>query len=317
VTAPPYRGRFAPSPTGPLHFGSLVAALASWLDARSHGGAWLVRIEDVDAPRTVPGAADAILRVLDAFGLHWDEDVAWQSRRTALYDEALERLVALGLAYPCGCSRREIADSGLRGIEGALYPGTCRPQTGDRPGFGPGLPKAGSVPGFRVRVPAGWVAFEDRVQGPVAQDLAGEIGDFVLRRRDGLHAYQLAVVVDDAQQRITDVVRGADLLASTPRQVYLQRELGLPTPRYLHVPVAVNAAGEKLSKQTLARAVEPDRAATLLHAALAFLGQPRPAGAEPREMLAEAVARWDPARIPRQRTAPVTRGDRDVTGAGI
>lgn len=290
-----YHGRFAPSPTGALHFGSLVAALASWLDARAAGGRWSVRIEDVDAPRTVPGAADAILRALAACGLEWDGEVAWQSRRSARYDAALERLRASGRVYRCRCSRREVADSALRGIEGAVYPGTCRD-----------LALAADAPcAERLRVERGTVEFEDRVQGRIAQDVAQAVGDFVLRRRDGLHAYQLAVVVDDAEQGITDVVRGADLLASTPRQILLQRALGYATPRYLHFPVATDANGEKLSKQTRAPALDGDSAAASLRGALEFLGQPAPRGAAPRELLAEAVRRWDPERIPRQAAVAV------------
>ena len=284
------KGRFAPSPTGPLHFGSLVAAVASWLDARSQGGQWLVRIEDVDTTRTVPGAADAILRALETFGLEWDGDLVWQSRRTALYDAALEQLRARGLVYRCRCSRREVADSGLRGLEGAIYPGTCRALGLDA--------TVGAAQ--RLRVDAAAIEFVDRVQGRIAQDVARAIGDFVLERRDGLHAYQLAVVVDDDAQHITDVVRGADLLQSTPRQILLQRLLGLATPRYLHFPVATNARGEKLSKQTLAPALSQSNAGELLLAALDFLAQPRPSSRVPREILEEATRAWDSARIPRR-----------------
>ena len=290
MSARAYRGRFAPSPTGPLHFGSLVAGLASWLDARAAGGDWRVRIEDVDTPRTVPGAADDILRTLEAFGLAWDGAVVRQSERGALYAEALAQLRALGVVYRCRCSRREVADSGLHGPEGAIYPGTCR-----------GLALPPEVEGAdRMLAPLEAIAFEDRVQGRVGQSVARDIGDFVLRRRDGLHAYQLAVVVDDERQGITDVVRGADLLWSTPRQVALQRALGFATPRYLHVPVAANARGEKLSKQTRARPVERARPLEALRAALAFLGQPQPAGTSPAELLAEAVSRWNVAAIPRR-----------------
>lgn len=284
-----YRGRFAPSPTGPLHFGSLVAAVASWLDARANGGEWLVRIEDVDTTRTVPGAADEILRALEGFGLEWDGEVVWQSARTALYAAALERLRAGGVVYRCRCSRKEVADSGIAGIEGAIYPGTCRALALD-------ATHAGAM---RLDVGAAPIEFDDRVQGRIRQDVARDIGDFVLARRDGLHAYQLAVVVDDADQCITDVVRGADLLQSTPRQIVLQRLLGYATPRYLHVPVAANARGEKLSKQTLAPAMRPGDGAALL-AALDFLSQPRPASREPREILAAAVTLWDAARIARE-----------------
>lgn len=287
-----YRGRFAPSPTGPLHFGSLVAAVASWLDARAVGGEWLVRIEDVDTPRTVPGAADEILRTLEAFGLQWDAEVCWQGRRTALYDEALDRLRAIGATYRCRCSRREISDSGLVGPDGAIYPGTCRHL---------GLGK--DVTTERFDVAGTRIAFHDRVQGAIEQDLERDIGDFVVKRRDGLHAYQLAVVVDDAAQQVSDVVRGADLLWSTPRQIALQRRLGYPTPTYLHVPVATNERGEKLSKQTLAPALDPRRAPEALRAALAFLHQPATAGGSPGEILAQASAAWDPAAIVGSRSA--------------
>ena len=286
-----YRGRFAPSPTGPLHFGSLVAAIASWLDARAHGGEWCVRIEDVDAPRTVPGAADEILRTLEAFGLSWDGEVVRQSERTERYRGALEKLRASGLVYRCRCSRREIADSAIAGIDGPVYPGTCR-------SLGLGDDAEGSD---RLRVAAGTVGFEDRVMGRIAQDLAADVGDFVLRRRDGLFAYQLAVVVDDADQGITDIVRGADLLLSTPRQVLLQRSLGLPTPGYLHVPVAAHANGQKLSKQTLAAPVEAARPRAALVRALEFLGQDACVADTPAELLAAAVTSWQVKRIPPRR----------------
>jgi glutamyl-Q tRNA(Asp) synthetase len=290
------RGRFAPSPSGPLHFGSLVAALASWLDARHARGEWLVRIEDVDETRTMPGAADEILRTLESFGLHWDGAVQWQSRRKAMYEEALDRLRGAGLAYRCRCSRKEIADSGLRGIEGAVYPGTCRNLQ-----LGTDVARA-----ERFIVPAGKVEIEDRLQGTIVQDVAHDVGDFVLKRRDRLHGYQLAVVVDDAEQAITDVVRGADLLQSTPRQVLLQRALGYAMPRYLHFPVATDAAGEKLSKQTLAVAVVASRAPDLIAAGLAFLGQPAVASRNPVEMLEEAATQWRVGHIPKtlSRRAP-------------
>lgn len=274
-----YRGRFAPSPTGPLHFGSLVAAVASWLDARAASGEWLVRIEDVDTPRTVPGAADEILRTLEAFGLTWDREVLWQSRRTHVYEEHLGRLRAGGHTYRCRCTRREIADSGVMGLDGAIYPGTCR-GLGIAPG--PGLAE-------RMVAPAQPVTFLDRAIGTIAQDVARDIGDFVVKRRDGLHAYQLAVVVDDALQGITDVVRGADLLWSTPRQILLQRALGFATPRYRHFPVVTNDAGEKLSKQTGAQAIDPREAPALLNAALAFLGRPRVEDSTPQRILAQAA----------------------------
>ncbi len=284
-------GRFAPSPTGPLHFGSLVAALASWLEARAAGGRWLVRIEDLDRPRVQPGADDDILRTLGALGLEWDGEVLHQSRREALYHEALERLQAH--TYWCGCSRREIADSSLGlAVDGArIYPGTCR--------AGLGAGKAARA--LRVRVPEAEIAFVDRVQGSQRQSLAREVGDFVLYRADGLFAYQLAVVVDDAAQGVTDVVRGADLLDSTARQIYLQALLGVPTPRYLHVPVAINAKGEKLSKQTGASPVDVSRRDSEIRAALRFLGQPETGS------LAEAVRAWNPALIPAQRARATER----------
>lgn len=277
-------GRFAPSPSGPLHFGSLVAALASWLDARAAGGRWLVRIEDLDTPRVQHGAADEILRVLDRLGLSWDGEVVFQSHRTALYEAALARL---GNTYLCGCSRREIADSAVSlATDGAqVYPGTCRG----------GLPAGKSARALRIRV-EGTISFADRGQGLLKQDLEREAGDFVLRRADGQFAYQLAVVVDDADQGVTDVVRGADLLDSTPRQIYLQRLLGLPTPRYLHVPVAIDAKGEKLSKHAGARSIDQED----LRRALRFLGQPA------SDNLAAAVRAWDPRLIPARRAREVS-----------
>jgi len=278
-----YVGRFAPSPTGPLHFGSLVAALASWLDARAAEGRWLVRIEDLDAPRALPGAADDILRTLDRLGLGWDGPVMYQSRRSASYKAALESLDT----YWCGCTRREIADSSIgRASDGAqIYPGTCRA----------GLARGRTPRALRVRTGGEEIAFTDRVQGPQRQVLEREIGDFVLLRADGQFAYQLAVVVDDAEQGVTDVVRGADLLDSTPRQIFLQRLLGYPMPRYLHVPAAVNQAGEKLSKQTGARPVDIKRKAEELARALTFLGQSE------TDDLAQAVANWKPELIPVRR----------------
>ena len=281
----PYVGRFAPSPTGPLHFGSRVAALASWLDARRARGRWLVRIEDLDAPRVVAGAADAILRQLEQLGMEWDGPVAYQSARLDLYRAALDRLKTH--AYPCACTRRELEDSALA-IDGSrIYPGTCRN------GIAPGK----SARAVRLRTPAEAIRFADRVQGDIAQSVAGEVGDFVLLRADGLFAYQLAVVVDDAAQAITHVVRGADLLDSTARQILLQRLLGLPTPEYLHVPVATSAAGEKLSKQTFAADAGPAD----LPRALRFLGMDVPAQIAQGDLLAWASQHWDAGRIPRRR----------------
>jgi glutamyl-Q tRNA(Asp) synthetase len=261
-----YVGRFAPSPTGPLHAGSLVAALASYLDARANGGTWLIRIEDIDEGRAVPGAAATILEQLDWLGMHSDGEIVWQSRRKDLYQAARERIA--DHVYGCGCNRREIADSRLGvGPDGAaIYPGTCRH------GRAPGR----EARSLRLRVPAQGedaIGFSDRFAGWQEQKLALESGDFVLKRADGYWAYQLAVVVDDAAQGVTDVVRGADLLDSTPRQIYLQRLLGVPTPRYLHVPVVRNANGEKLSKQTGALAVLPATQENREEAAVAALQQ--------------------------------------------
>src|SRR5580698_7179436 len=235
-----YIGRYAPSPTGPLHFGSLMAAVGSYLDARAQGGRWLLRMEDLDPPREIPGAADGILKSLEAFGFEWDGEVLYQSRRHAAYAEAAAQLLASGAAFPCACTRKEIADSGVHGLEGPIYPGTCRH----------GLPPGREARALRLTAPDQVIAFEDGLQGTVSQNLARDIGDFIIRRADGVHAYQLAVVVDDAFQGVNHVVRGAELLLSTPRQLWLQELLGLTRPSYLHLPVAVNPAGEKLSKQT-------------------------------------------------------------------
>ena len=280
-----YRGRFAPSPTGPLHAGSLVAALASWLDARAHQGTWLVRIEDVDKPRCVPGADAEILRQLAACGLLPDEPPEWQSRREALYQAALDRLVTGAQAYACACSRKDIALALMaQGRErerhaDLVYPGTCRGGLHGKP-----------ARAWRFRVPEGTDAWTDRRLGVHLQDVAGEVGDFVLKRGDGLFAYQLAVVVDDADQGITHVVRGADLLGSTARQIHVQRLLGVPTPRYAHVPVAVNAAGQKLSKQTQAQPIVSSNASRALVGALQFLSQEPPAALA--SMSVEAVWEW-------------------------
>ena len=297
-----YRGRFAPSPTGPLHFGSLAAAVGSYLDAKKYRGTWLVRMEDLDTPRCVPGAADDILKTLEAFGLHWEGEILYQSRRSAAYEEVLHKLQTLGAAYPCSCTRKEIADSALYGIDGPVYPGTCRN----------GIPAGREGRAWRVRTdklisvrpepveghegfdklsPNGsLIEFTDALQGHIVQHLETEIGDFVVKRADGLFAYQLAVAVDDAFQNITHVVRGADLLHSTPRQIHLQRLLGFATPAYMHLPIAVNAQGEKLSKQTLAPAVAADDAVVTLVAVLEFLRQQPPA--ELRQGRVEEVLGW-------------------------
>lgn len=275
-----YRGRFAPSPTGPLHAGSLIAALASWLDARAHRGAWLVRIDDLDPPREVAGATADILRTLTAFGLVPDAEPVLASRRTEHYEAALRRLQARGLVFPCACSRRDI-EAAQPQAASAVYPGTCRNGLRGR------RPRA-----IRFRVDDVRIGFTDRAAGQYAQHLARDVGDFVLRRADGLWAYQLAVVVDDAEQGITDVVRGADLLDNTPRQIALQRALELPTPRYLHVPVLCNASGEKLSKQTGARALAHDDVRGELARAWAHLGF-APIGADsPAAFLRAATDAW-------------------------
>jgi len=276
-SAPACRGRFAPSPTGPLHFGSLVAATGSFLQARSRGGEWIVRIEDLDPPRVVAGAADGILRTLEAFGLAWDGPVGFQSRNDAAYRDALARLESHGALYGCSCTRSEIADSSVRGIDGPVYPGTCR----DARRHGPAL---------RVRTAAEEIAFFDLIQGEVRCALAREIGDFVVRRADGLYAYQLAVAVDDAAQGVTEVVRGADLLFSTPRQIHLQRLLGLATPRYAHLPLAVDRHGEKLGKQTYAAAIGGHEPVAVLFEVLRFLGQRPPD--ELRESDLDSFWRW-------------------------
>ncbi len=289
-----YTGRFAPSPTGPLHAGSMVAALASWLDARAHGGRWLVRIEDVDVPRTVPGAAERILRQLADCGLRSDATPLWQSTRDAAYASALERLVAAGWAYPCGCSRRDL----LRAVEDGgihhsrhgelVYPGTCRWGLRGRPARAARVLAAPSVNRPDAMLEIAWT---DRRLGRLVQEVSREVGDFVVRRADGLWAYQLAVVVDDAAQGVTDVVRGEDLADNTARQVHLQRLLGLPTPRYLHTPLVLGADGEKLSKQNGALELDTAQPLQTLRSAggpLALDHEAATAG----EWLTTAVACW-------------------------
>ena len=271
--------------------------MASFCEARIHRARWLLRIEDVDLPRTVAGAADQQISVLAALGFEWDGPIVYQSSRTAAYAAALERLAASGAVFPCACTRKEIADSQTRSSvpsDELVYPGTCRD------GMAPGrLPRA-----MRVRAGTGTIEFNDTIQGTVRQDIQREIGDFVVRRADGLFAYQLAVVVDDAEAGVTDIVRGADLLASTPRQIHLQRLLGYATPGYAHVPVAVNAAGEKLSKQTLAPAIVPAEGPAALLRAFAFLGQAVPdelQGAPVRDIWSWAFAHWSLDSVPRVR----------------
>jgi len=279
----PYIGRFAPTPSGYLHFGSLVAALASFLDARAAGGQWRVRMEDLDPPREVAGAQAAILDTLHAYGLQWDGDVVYQSQRHPHYAQVVERLLAQGLAYACTCSRKQ-----LEPYQG-VYPGFCR-------NVGHDVQDAA----IRLRVPELVYAVEDRVQGRFAQHLGRESGDFVIRRRDGLYAYQLAVVLDDAWQGVTDIVRGADLLDSTPRQLYLQELLGLPQPRYLHVPLITQPDGHKLGKSYRSAPLPADTAAPLLVRALHALGQQPPdrlRSASVAAVLEWAIAHWSSGAI--------------------
>ena len=293
AASPAYRGRFAPSPTGPLHFGSLVTAVGSYLDAKANRGTWLVRMEDLDPPRNVPGAAEAILQALEALGMAWDETVVYQSKRDDAYKVALAKLKKRKLVYPCACSRREISDSAVSGIDGPVYTGTCRK----------GLLAGRATRTERVLTEGALIEFKDAIQGKVAHNLERQIGDFVLKRADGPYAYQLAVVVDDAMQGITDVVRGADLLDSTLRQIYLQQLLGFATPRYAHLPVAVNVVGEKLSKQTLAAPIDTSNPVAMLNAALVFLGQDS-IDCAPQDTAAfwkRAIAGWRLARVPRTR----------------
>lgn len=283
----PYTGRFAPSPTGPLHFGSLVAAVGSFCDARAGGGRWLVRMEDTDPPRMMPGAADMILRQLEGYGFEWDGEVLQQSTRGEAYRAALAQLEAQGDLFWCRCSRTELARLGA-----SAYPGTCRAFTRPRPDAA-----------IRLRVPEGVVRFYDIVFGDQAEDVRATVGDFVLRRRDGLFSYQLAVVVDDAAQGVTRVVRGADLLDNTARQIVLQAKLGAATPEHLHLPLAVHADGSKLSKQTFAAPLPLPADPARLWEALRQLGQEIPAEAPSlpcRDILAWGIRHWRTASIPRR-----------------
>lgn len=288
-----YVGRFAPSPTGPLHFGSLVAAVASYCDAKANHGKWLLRIEDLDKPRETASAADTILRQLEAFGFEWDGEIIYQSQRHEFYTEAFQQLNAQHLLYPCTCTRKEIADSSQQwGIESVIYPKTCLTHA-----LKPLAPSA-----WRIKTNATPIHFEDAIQGTLSQQLNEAVGDFILKRADGLFAYQLAVVVDDAAQGITHIVRGADLLASTPRQIYLQRLLQFNTPHYAHVPLACNAAGEKLSKQTLAKSIDTSPANQRLFEALSFLGQ-HPSDELKNATMADlwhwAMTYWQLANVPK------------------
>lgn len=288
----PYRTRFAPSPTGPLHFGSLVAALGSYVRARQQGGEWHLRIDDLDPPREQPGAVDAIRRSLEAHGLFWDGAVVFQSSRDAAYGAALAQLRSADLAYPCGCTRREIMAVARPGPNGPIYPGTCAG----------GLPEGRQPRAWRLRCPHSPLRFDDALQGPVRCDPAETVGDFIIRRADGLWAYHLACAVDDGEYGYTEIVRGADLLWCTPPQILLQRALGLPTPGYLHLPVAVNAEGQKLSKQTHAPPLDDTQATGNLHRAARFLGQSPPEtlqSASPQTFLDWALAHWEEKRVPR------------------
>jgi len=282
ITQQPYVGRFAPSPTGRLHMGSMVAALASWLDARSQGGTWLLRMEDLDPPREVPGAADDILRTLEAFGLTWDGEVVYQSDRHALYAEALESLKRDGRAFGCICTRKDLASRAMDG----LYPGTCKA----------GLPDGETPRSWRFHMPKDEQRWEDHGRGP--SSVAGDaMGDFVLKRADGHWAYHLAVVVDDDDQGVTHVVRGADLWTSTAAHIALQQAMNLQTPEYVHVPLVKNDLGQKLSKQTRAQPVSPRDAADVLAKACQALGQPIPDVDAPHAMLQEALASWDVSKL--------------------
>lgn len=281
-----YIGRFAPSPTGPLHFGSLVTALASYLDARANGGKWLVRVEDLDPPREVTGSATLILEQLQAFGMDWDGHVLYQSSRLSAYERILEQLENRKVCFNCDCSRHRV--SGLEGI----YDGRCRSR---------GLTSTSGL-AIRLKIKPETVRFTDGIQGDYAQNLEREVGDFILRRKGGLFAYQLAVVADDAMQEITHIVRGYDLLSSTPRQIYLQQLLDLPTPNYAHIPIIVNALGQKLSKQHFAEPIDLENAPSLLVSALQFLGMTPPSsliGAAPASLMAWGTEHWDIQRVPK------------------
>ncbi|MEA5445795.1 tRNA glutamyl-Q(34) synthetase GluQRS [Gammaproteobacteria bacterium AB-CW1] len=286
VSRTPYTGRFAPSPTGPLHFGSLLAATASYLEARRHGGRWLLRIDDIDPPREAAGARDEIPRTLEAFGFEWDGPIILQSTHLDRYQAALEQLLAGGLAYPCACTRREVRAVAREGVDGPIYPGTCRN----------GMPPGREGRAIRLSTHEAQIEFKDDYQGPIAVDLEAQMGDFVIRRADGLFAYHLAAAVDDGDGEISHVVRGIDLLYSAPRQIHLMHCLGLTPPCYAHLPVILNREGQKLSKQTGATGLDTGQAPALLFHALRTLGQaiPEPLqGATLEEIWAWALEHWD------------------------
>lgn len=281
-----YIGRFAPTPSGPLHFGSIIAALGSYLQARQQQGEWLVRIEDVDLPRTVPGADKIILEQLEGLGLFWDGEIVYQSQRTPRYQAALDRLEALDRVFPCACTRKATASR--------PYPGTCRN------GIGQGLIGRS----IRIKTDAEEIGVNDLLQGYYSQSLEADIGDFIVKRTDGLFAYHLAVVVDDAEQNINEIVRGADLLDSTPRQIYLQKLLGLSVPSYFHLPVAINEDGSKVSKQSHAEAIDSNRPCHVLFKALEFLGQTPPAefiDSDVESILDWSIQNWDVNSLPKQK----------------
>jgi len=297
LSVPEYRGRFAPSPTGALHFGSLIAAVGSYLEAKSHNGEWLVRIENLDKPREIPTASYEILRALEILGMEWDHEVIYQDQRKDTYENILTILSKRGLTYSCTCTRKEIADSDITGISGQIYAGTCRNnmKNKDHPGS------------VRINTDNNIIEFEDSLHGLISQRLESETGDFILRRSDGIYAYQLAVVADDATQGITNVVRGADLLDSTPRQIYLQKLLGYSTPTYMHLPVAVNNQGEKLSKQTRAALLDVSNPVKQLIEAVNFLGQEPPIellGNNVSSFWKWAIENWHPEKIHKKRTIP-------------
>lgn len=302
-TPSPYTGRFAPSPTGLLHIGSLLTALASYADAKAHGGRWLVRMEDLDPPREMARAADDILRTLEAFGFEWDGEVVYQSRRYELYEEALGRLKKQRLVYPCYCSRKDWQAAARMGADGFVYNGRC-----GKADYRPSEKDLAKTPAWRLRVPDENIGFDDEIVGHYTQNLACDIGDFVLLRADGYWAYQLAVVADDAEQGITHIVRGQDLLVSTPRQIWLQRCLGADTPHYAHLPLLVNKQGQKWSKQTLAPALDVNQRERLLRQVMAYLNLPAaPEVERPSELLAWAVQHWDMRKVPK--TAVCTETD--------
>lgn len=311
--SPRYRGRFAPSPTGPLHFGSLIAATGSYLQARHQQGEWQLRIEDIDPPREMPGASDSILRTLEAYGFEWDGEVIYQSQRLDIYQDYLDQLVINHETFPCTCSRKDIQQQ-LAKSHSTIYPGTCRNKTTvKRQRFA-----------YRIIAQDKIISFNDPLQGPQHYELQTDIGDFVIKRADGLFSYQLAVAIDDGSMGITEVVRGSDLLSSTPQQIYLQQRLKLNTPRYIHLPVATNAQGQKLSKQTYAQALNTIHPVSLLWQILKHLGQ-APLGELKQVSLDElwqwAITNWDINKIPKifsfvvnQTVQPTTEADQQHPG---